>query len=168
MVHGRFQPFHNEHLSYVLEGLKRSQQLLLVGITNPLPLTHPEGGFDGDGHRHNADANPYSFLQRAQMVQLSLAEEAVDLSRVLVVPFHLDLLDRYAGFSDGVEQLVNVIDEWDEEKCARFAAAGFSVTRFHRPRTMSASQVRERISSGSSVAGLVPRGTLTVLAGNLA
>ncbi len=36
MVHGRFQPFHNEHLDYVLRGLARSTTLV-IGVTNPDP-----------------------------------------------------------------------------------------------------------------------------------
>jgi hypothetical protein len=99
------------------------------------------------------------------MVQLSLAEEGVDLSRVSVIPFHLDMLDLYTDFADEVEHLVNVLDAWDEEKCARFADAGFSVARFHRPRSMSGSQAREALGAGDSVEHLLPRGTLMVLAG---
>jgi nicotinamide-nucleotide adenylyltransferase len=163
MVHGRFQPFHNEHLAYVREGLDRASGYLVVGITNPFPASHPEGGFSGDDHRHDPDANPYTFLQRARMVQLSLAAEGVDLSTVLVIPLDLDRLDRCSAFAAEVEQLVNVQEEWDEEKCVRFADAGFSVIRFHRRRTMSGSQVREMIERRESVDHLLPCGTLAVL-----
>lgn len=163
MVHGRFQPFHNEHLQYVLEGLTRGGGTLIVGVTNPFPESDPEGCFSGDDHRHDGDANPYSFLERARMVKRSLAEEGADLSQILVIPFHLDMLDHYTSFAREVEMLVNVLEDWDEEKCRRFDAAGFSVARFHRPRTMSGSQVREMLNAGIGVEHLVPGGTLSVL-----
>jgi nicotinamide mononucleotide adenylyltransferase len=163
MVHGRFQPFHNEHLEYALEGLARSNGLLVVGITNPFPGVDPEQSFGAEAHRHTATANPYSFLERAQMVKRSLADEDVDLLSIHVIPFHLDLLEHYASLAGDVDFLVNVLEEWDEEKCRRFTAAGFSVTRFHRPRSMSGTEVRERIEADDRIDHLVPRGTLGIV-----
>lgn len=167
MVHGRFQPFHNEHLQYTLEGLARGGGTLVVGITNPFPNSDPEGCFSGDDHRHDGGANPYSFLERAWMVKRSLLEEGVDLSGILVIPFHLDMLDHYTPLAKEVEMLVNVLEDWDEEKCRRFQEAGFSVVRFHRPRTMSGSQVRARLAGGKGIEHLVPGGTLSVLEGDV-
>lgn len=164
MVHGRFQPFHNEHLQYTLEGFARGDGGLVVGITNPFPASNPEGSSSSDDHRHDGGANPFSFVERAWMVKRSLADEGADLSRVLVIPFHLDMLDHYAPLAEDVEMMVNVIEAWDEEKCRRFQLAGFAVTRFHRPRTMSGSQVRELLDAGMAVEHLVPAGTLSVLA----
>lgn len=164
MVHGRFQPFHREHLSYVLEGLRRSDSFVVVGITNPYPATEPEVGSPGDPHRHDQAANPYSFVQRARMVQRSLADEGVPMDCALIVPLHLHMLARHAGLARDVEQLVNVLDEWDEEKCRRFSDAGFAVTRFHRPRTVSATEVRTLLAKGDRISHLVPPGTLSVLA----
>lgn len=164
MVHGRFQPFHLEHLSYVLEGLRRSDSFVVVGITNPYPVNEPEAGYHGDPHRHDLAANPYSFVQRARMVQRSLADKGVAMDCALVIPLHLDRLAEHAGLAGDVEQLVNVLDEWDDEKCRRFSDAGFRVNRFHRPRTVSATEIRRLLGEGATISHLVPAGTLSVLA----
>lgn len=164
MVHGRFQPFHREHLCYVLEGLRRSDSFVVVGITNPYPETEPEAGSPRNLHRQDRAANPYSFVQRARMVQRSLADEGVAMDRALIVPLHLDQLAQHAGLARDVEQLVNVLDEWDDEKCRRFSDVGFTVIRFHRPRTVSATEVRALLARGDRISHLVPAGTLSVLA----
>jgi nicotinamide mononucleotide adenylyltransferase len=163
MVHGRFQPFHNEHLAYVLEGLRRAESFVVVGITNPFPEATPERPFALDAHRHGADANPFSFLERARMVQLSLRDSGAELCHVLVMPLQLDQLDRYRSLASEVVQLVNLIDPWDVEKCRRFADAGFAVETYRRPRTISGTAVRRALEEGASVEQLVPRGTLEVL-----
>jgi nicotinamide mononucleotide adenylyltransferase len=163
MVHGRFQPFHNEHLEYVREGLRRTDRFLVVGITNPFPAAAPEKAVSADDHRHEAAANPFSFLERARMVQLSLHGVGEDLSRVLVLPFRLDALESVAWLTETVVQLVNLLDGWDAEKCHLFRDAGFEVHTYQRKRSISGSEVRRRLDDGLSVAHLLPRGTLEVL-----
>ena len=73
-AHGRFQPFHNEHLEYVLaaQGLC---DFLWIGITkydvtstdlNPLGAV-----------RERPENNPLTFFERAQIIRGSLIEAGV-------------------------------------------------------------------------------------------
>ena len=92
MVHGRFQPFHNEHLDYVLKGLARSMTLV-VGVTNPDPSERiPEST---SAHRHLAESNPFTFFQRTEMIIQSLIDCGINLSKISIVPFHLSRPDLW-------------------------------------------------------------------------
>jgi len=82
MVHGRFQPFHNGHLEYVLEAAGHCRELL-VGITNPGP--DPVPAEPASPHRHLAEANPFPFAERSAMIRAALAELAWLIVSLLVL-----------------------------------------------------------------------------------
>ena len=96
MVHGRFQPFHNGHLAYVLAAAGRCERLL-VGITNPDPArTIPE---DADPKRHLPEANPFTYTERLLMVEESVAETRVDVP-VHVIPFPVSSPELWSAYED--------------------------------------------------------------------
>ena len=86
IVHGRFQPFHNEHWHYTSTALARSERLI-IGITNPDPGEVKREM--ANNHRHLPENNPYSFFQRLEMVMATLLDHGVDLSKIRVIPFHV-------------------------------------------------------------------------------
>ena len=95
MIHGRFQPFHLGHVTYLRAALERCQTLI-VGITNPDPATIREEA--EASHRHRDDANPYSFFQRQTMIRETLLDEGVDLRRVVFVPFPINFPERWQHY----------------------------------------------------------------------
>jgi nicotinamide-nucleotide adenylyltransferase len=165
MVHLRAQPFHNDHLEYVLTALSLTEHLI-VGITNPDPSTFREE--PSSPHRHLAGANPYTYFQRARMIELSLDREGVALSRVTVVPF--DPTDPakwsyYLPVASAVTQYVRLFSSWEDRKADLLRAYGFDVYVVDRraEKQVTATQVRELLQSGGDWRRLVPDGTAAVL-----
>ncbi len=165
MVHGRFQPFHREHLSYVLRALDRCQNLV-IGITNP---DHSEHKLNPTSvHRHLAEANPFTYFQRVEMVRQSLAELDIDLRRVSFVPFHIFDPSKWAYYLPNPKatvQYVRIFSAWEEEKFSLFKAHGFAVEVLDRGATkaIEGTQVRHLMRTGSEWRELVPKGTANVI-----
>lgn len=165
MVHGRFQPFHNEHLDYVLRGLARSTTLV-VGVTNPEPSERiPEST---SAHRHIAESNPFTFFQRTQMITQCLIDCGINLSKISIVPFHLfrpDLWLNYLPKPESTTQYVRIFSEWEEKKIQLFESHGFRVTVLDRnvPKNIEATQVRKLLDEEGDWRSLVPSGTARVI-----
>ncbi len=66
---GRFQPFHNGHLSVVDKALEQADQLIIL---------------IGSAHRPPCIRNPWSFSQREQMIRSTLSDE--NNKRVHIAP----------------------------------------------------------------------------------
>ena len=166
MVHGRFQPFHNEHLHYALEGLARSERLI-VGITNPDPGEIKEES--ASGHRHLAENNPYSYFERMEMVLAALTQAGADLDRVRVIPFHISEPTKWRHYlppADKVRHFVRVFSPWEQSKVERLRAEGYEVEVLDPgvEKGIEATEVRRRIAAGDdSWKGLVPAAVARVL-----
>ena len=165
MVHGRFQPFHTEHLDYVLRGLSRCENLV-VGLTNPEPSECQHEA--ASQHRHLPEANPYSFFQRMEMVRRSLVDIGVYVHKVSFVPFHLFTPAKWACYLPAPKatvQLVRVFSRWEEEKVRLFREYGFDVEILDRGATknVDGTEVRRLIASGGDWRSKVPSGTATVI-----
>ena len=84
MIHGRFQPFHNGHLEYLLAAAARCDRLL-VGITNPDRLrTRPE---PEDPVRHLPESNPFTYTERLLMTEAAAGAAGLEIT---VIPFPMD------------------------------------------------------------------------------
>jgi nicotinamide mononucleotide adenylyltransferase len=158
VVHGRFQPFHREHLAYCRLGLARGETLV-VGITNFDPeVIVPEPASPG---RHEADANPFTYWERALMVRDALFADGVAPDRLVVVAFPIHHPDRWHHYvpcdaGDAVH-VVRVFSAWEAEKVRRLRAAGLHVEAITgEPKRLSARDVRARIASGQPWEDLVP------------
>lgn len=160
MIHGRFQPFHDGHLAYAQEVIEIGHTALLVGITNP---SRTEKSEMSDDHRHRADANPYTFFERARMVTRSLNRLYKKLD-VVAVPFNLNAPDSWAVLPRDVTQYVSVLEPWDCVKAQRFSEYGFEVVELlGRQRITSGTDVRQLLNSGRLAEAQVPQGTREVL-----
>ena len=125
MIHGRFQPFHNGHLAYLLGAATRCDELF-VGITNPdARHLRPE---PADPLRHLAESNPWSYVERLLMVEAAAAGAGV---AVHVVPFPIDEPALWPAYVPaGAVQFVRLFSAWGEAKVERLAAP----VRGRRPR----------------------------------
>lgn len=166
MVHGRFQPFHNDHLQYAMEAAARCSSLV-VGVTNPeasqiaYEPSEPERSAPG--------ANPFPFHLRARMIRDAVADAGLDLRTVLIVPFplHQDP-ERWADYvPPEVVHYLRVFSAWGEEKVRRLQAAGQVVVDLAGGRTkgISASEVRRRLREGGDWRSLVPPAVADLLTG---
>lgn len=162
-VHGRFQPFHREHLEYVLSARERCRRLL-VGVTNPDPTwVIPEAA---NAHRHEAGANPFTYFERALMVRDSLLGEGLKAWEFVVTPFPIQepgLCHHYVP--EGAVHFVRVYSGWEEEKVRRLRAHGFVVEVLDpgKEKTISGAEVRRRIRSGHAWEHLVTTASISII-----
>ena len=156
MIHGRFQPFHRGHLAYLLDAASRCSRLF-VGITNP--DRSPVPAEPRSPHRHLAEANPYTYVERAAMIRAALSEAKVDLRRIAIVPFPLHDPSLWSRtVPPGMTHFVRIFSPWEAEKAARLRAEGFAVIELAAPgsKEISGTQVRKLIAEGGDWRSLVP------------
>lgn len=162
-VHGRFQPFHGEHLEYALRAKERCRRLI-VGITNPDPTWTTRE--EVSGHRHTDEANPFTFFERAMMVEGSLLDAGLGAQDFVVAPFPIQApeLCRYYVPAEAVHFL-RVYSAWEEEKVRRLRARGFTVEVLDRGREKGTSglEVRRLIRSALRWDHLVPAASARVV-----
>jgi cytidyltransferase-like protein len=167
-VHGRFQPFHNGHLEYVLRAKGRCRHLV-VGITNPDPTWIQAE--DSSAHRHEPESNPFTYLERTLMIRDSLLDEGLRPQAFSIVPFpiHDPKLCRYY-VPTGAVHFVRVYSGWEQEKIRRLRAEGFTVEILDlgKEKEISGVEVRRRLSSGLPWEHLLPPGTAAVIRRTLA
>lgn len=158
VVHGRFQPFHNDHLRYVLAGWERCRHLI-VGVTNPDPsLTRPD---PADPGRSDASANPLTYFERYTMVRSVLVESGLKHEDFSVVPLPINVPELYCCYvpPDAVFYLT-IYDDWGRRKLELFRALGLTVeVLWERPlaeKGITAADVRGRMARGEPWEHLVP------------
>ncbi len=158
VIHGRFQVLHNDHLKYLLAGKARCNKLV-VGITNPDPwLTKTESA---DPKRSDPLANPLTYYERHAMVEAALLEAGIRRHDFTIVPFPINLPDRYAYYvpMDAVFFLT-IYDDWGRRKLQYFKNMGMTTfVLWEVPpnqKGISGSEIRNRIVNGQPWEHLVP------------
>ncbi len=163
MIHGRFQPFHNEHLEYLHLARERCETLI-IGITNPDPLQTAEE--ETSEHRHLDGANPFTFTERQMMIREVLFDEGVSLDRVIFIPFPVNLPDRWRYYVPAnAVQYIRVFSPWEQAKVDRLRAFGYHVEILQPgvEKGVEATEIRRRLTAGENWQELVPPGVARVL-----
>jgi nicotinamide-nucleotide adenylyltransferase len=154
MIHGRFQPFHNGHLAYLL-GAGARCEALYVGITNPDP-THVAVE-EADPDRSSPQANPFPYHLRQAMVCEAAAEAGVECHRLAVVPFPIHQPELWSCYvPPHAVQYLRLFSPWGETKRARLEAAGYRVEVLEGRKEVSGTEVRRRLREGGAWEELVP------------
>jgi len=158
VIHGRFQVFHNDHLKYLLAGMRLCRHLV-VGITNPDPkLTMEE---TVDKKRSSSLANPLTYYERYLMIRTVLEESGVGSSQFSIVPLPINLpeLYRYYVPLDAVFFL-SIYDDWGRKKLKYFHSLGLKThVLWEVPmeaKGISAEDVRSRMIHDEPWEHLVP------------
>lgn len=165
---GRFQPFHNGHLTVVKEALRQAKRvLILIGSAN-MPRTV---------------RNPFTWEERCEMIMDSLPE--YDAKRVVCRP----LEDSAYNTEDWVSQVQTIVDDVAGDPEAKVALIGHSkdatsyylnlfpqYSSINVPQThvLCATSIRERFFDGKveaqallreeyELTGDLPCGTVTFL-----
>ena len=146
-VHGRFQPFHLEHLEYVIAAAKRCQ-FLTVGITQ-YDIRALDGG--GNDHRIQRKSNPLTYFERVTLIAACL--ETVGLSRNCInfAPFPIDSSTQIPDFVDSSSTFYTTICEpWNKEKVSRLQQLGLRVEVLweRAQKKYSGQEVRDSLMSG--------------------
>lgn len=157
VVHGRFQPFHNDHLEYVLAA-KKCCDFIVVGITSPDPLQSPIQ--EQDTNRGMAFSNPCTFFERACLVECALLEAGISHDKFIIVPFPIEHPERiqYYAPKDAM-YYITIYDTWGEEKLTRLKQLGLFTTVLWRRKDkgITATNVRNLIYEGKEWQDLVPK-----------
>lgn len=158
VVHGRFQPFHLDHLKYVLAAKQRCRHLV-VGITNPDPtLTKADAA---DPQRSSSESNPLTYFERYSIIRAVLSEAGIDHAELSVVPFPINLPELYGYYVplDAVFYLT-IYDDWGRRKRSMFQALGLRTeVLWVKPaaqKGINAKEVRKLISESGAWEQLVP------------
>ena len=177
MITGRFQPFTIGHIEYLKKALEITPKgkKLYIGIGRPF--------FDknmctiGDNHNKSEEANQYTFEERREMINLSVAMDPEIRDRlpdIVVIPFpeQEDELNRVLDYfipERNIIQYMNIIpgDSWELTKKKLFEKMGFkikNIVNIERPRIISATEVRRYIKNNdANLIKKVPAGTFQVL-----
>ncbi|MGD8370215.1 MAG: hypothetical protein PVG64_04725 [Syntrophobacterales bacterium] len=155
MIHGRFQPFHLEHLRYFRLAWEKSKRMI-VGITNPDPSTVVQD--DLNEHRHLSPSNPFSFTERLIMIQESLREEGYPMERIFIVPFPIHHPDRWPHYvPPGTAMFIVAYSPWERQKAERFQQAGLTViVEDSLSKGISGQEIRKLIATGGDWQQFVP------------
>jgi len=90
---GRIQPFHNEHLNVLKQGLKLSKRVLVI---------------IGSADSARTIKNPFTYEQRKQMIEGSLT--ASEKSRVLYAP----VSDYFYNDNQWVASIQNIVNQYND------------------------------------------------------
>jgi nicotinamide-nucleotide adenylyltransferase len=156
MIHGRYQPFHLGHAEILGTALELSERVC-VGITNPdlgSWVSH-----NASPHRHLPESNPFTYVERLQMVCATAYAMTGNVQKVLVVPFPLDRANVWTSYIPSkTVHLVPVYSDWEAAKVGKLRSAGYDVNVIDRrgETKLSASTVRQLLSVGGSWEELVP------------
>jgi nicotinamide mononucleotide adenylyltransferase len=155
---GRFQPFHIEHLDYVLD-VRSHSRFLVVGVTEPeidrLHTSHAAS------HRNEAGSNPFSFFERLTMITAALREAGLRHEDFVVVPAPW-AEGRFRFFLPGPSScmiFVTVLDGWGLERVSLLRSNGYAVTILPRRSSgnpVSGSEIRARLRGGLACNDLLP------------
>ena len=158
VIHGRFQLFHNDHLKYLLAGMRLSRHLV-VGITNPDPLLTREE--ESDKKRSGSLANPLTYYERYIMVRAVMAEAGIDSCRFSIVPLPINHPELYCCYVPmNAVFFLSIYDNWGRQKLAYFRTLGLKTHVLREvpleEKGLSAEEVRFRMVHGDPWEHLVP------------
>ncbi|NVD28608.1 adenylyltransferase/cytidyltransferase family protein [Parasphingorhabdus flavimaris] len=150
-VHGRFQPFHNGHLDYVLQAFARADHIF-IGITQ---IIRPTSRND-DKKRETSDANPFSFFDRRALLIEGLLENDIPRDRFSFIPFPIEKPKQISEFFPRLGVCyTTVVDEWNREKIKRLNLQGYKVVELDvspadNIRVTSGTEIRRMIRAGDN------------------
>jgi len=160
-VHGRFQPFHREHLDYAAWAAEESSELI-VGITNADPAHVATE--DADPERDEPKHNPFAYHERHRMVRAAV--DASDIAvPVRIMPFPINRPELWAAYAPGdTRYYINVLEEWHEVKADRIRETGRTVRTKQGTRTVSGTDIRAAMARADDAwRGDLPEAVVAVL-----
>jgi nicotinamide mononucleotide adenylyltransferase len=154
---GRHQPPHNDHVEIIRRALARIDGTLhLALIVSPPARGVPQDELEREARRQNdPERTPFSFADRAEMLEASLDRESLARVRIMALPRPETAFELVAAiFPERRTWIVPETEEaFDEMKARFFRERGDQVLRIELAPT----------TSGRVVRALIRRGELTLL-----
>jgi cytidyltransferase-like protein len=161
-VHGRFQPFHKGHLTYLNLAFQRCDHLI-IGITNPdkRHLIQTEA----DPKRHLAAANPFTYYERYLMIKGSLLAAGMQLESFDIVPFPIDSPQLLENYCPKVPVYLRDRGAWTKSKILTLQSCGWFVEILTDSTDLdiTGTEIRQRITNGRKWQELVPQYCATII-----
>jgi nicotinamide-nucleotide adenylyltransferase len=139
---GRFQPFHNGHLTAILQILAECENVLVI---------------IGSADKSAESKNPYNFVQRKQLIELALKNAGVELNRVSIVALN-DINDD----KKWVDYLIYSVAEFEtmytgsaETKRLFIENGRKKIADIELLKGVSGTIVRKKLSKGELISDLV-------------
>ncbi len=145
---GRFQPFHLGHF-YAMQFALSKVDMLWVGI--------------GSSNKKNEKRNPFSAIERKQMVLSSINKTLLRRIKIYLIPD----FDDHAKWIDAINYIVPKYDlvfsndEITTSICSK--TSNVSTIRLYDRKILSGTNIRNKMISGDKWEELVPAGTKKVL-----
>ena len=163
IVLGRFQPFHLGHLEY-LEAAAGKCARLFIGVTNPDLASR--ASLPSGRARSLPESNPFSYIDRALMIEAALVEAGWSRSRFCLTPAPILVPGRLAAYLPPPSRatcFVTIYDAWGQQKAEWVRQFGYKVdvlwTRAPDDRVTSGTEIRAAMRSGDAWSHLVPAAT---------
>ncbi|MDR3689769.1 MAG: hypothetical protein P4L46_10355 [Fimbriimonas sp.] len=146
-IHGRFQPFHSEHLDYAVRAFERAE-FVWIGLTNSLPIRPP---LMERTDRLSLIANPLTYYERIRCIQCSLKDAGIDAGRFGFLPCPIEQpehLNEY--FPKEVPAFITVVEEWSRRKIDILTSRGYQVEILctRGAKSITGTTIRRLIESG--------------------
>jgi nicotinamide mononucleotide adenylyltransferase len=163
-VHGRFQPFHNEHLEYALAAKDRCD-FLWIGITK-YDITPSE--FTPLGRpRERPENNPLTYFERISIIAEALVDAGIAKGSFAFVPFPIETPQRLPEFMPtSVPCFTTVCEDWNKEKIHILRGYGYTVNVLweRTKKLVSGGEIRaDIIKGGTAWRSMVPAATARAL-----
>jgi nicotinamide mononucleotide adenylyltransferase len=162
-VHGRFQPFHNEHLEYALAA-KALCEFLWVGITKYDVTPSELSPLARD--RERPENNPLTYFERITVIGEALEDAGIDRRTFGFVPFPIETPQRLRAFLPlSVTCFTTICEEWNREKIRVLQACGYKVVvLWERQKSVTGGAIREDILlGGTRWRSIVPSATVRAI-----
>jgi nicotinamide-nucleotide adenylyltransferase len=149
LIIGRFQPFHNGHLSAISFGLSRVENLWIA---------------IGSSNKSHEKKNPFTADERKEMIVSSLDAATLKRVRIFYVP---DIGDheKWTYHVDIIVPKYDMVFSNDEFTATLYKKRGIEVIEvplLQRDK-ISGTRIRELMTKGQDWSGFVPEGTMKVL-----
>ncbi len=146
-IHGRFQPFHNEHLEYAIGALNRCDFLWIgISIYDISSLSTTEQ----TSYRSTPEANPFTYTERVIMIRNSLLELGYNHDKFEFTPFPIDNPENLSSFlSKNVICFTTLREKWNFEKMEKLIFNGYKVEVLkedYSQKKISGDKIREMIT----------------------
>ena len=159
VIHGRFQVLHLKHMEYLLAAKMKCQRLY-IGISNPDASFIEETEIDL--HRSKASANPFTYIERYEMIHDAMLEFGVPRSEFEIIPFPINMPELILQYAPkDATYFMSISDAWGEEKLKILESLDVKVDVMWRKPTeekgTSSSEVRELMVKSKEWEALVPK-----------